>query len=99
LLAPFVCKTEQMWSQENGQKDKQRSTKHTHKTKDRLTRTPVKQLSKSIVVVLRVKQIEAKSLHFRCYLTSYQIAPHLLCFTYERGQQYLIRMVVIFIYT
>jgi hypothetical protein len=26
-----------------GQKDKQRSTKHTHKTKDRVTRTPLKQ--------------------------------------------------------
>jgi len=26
---------------ENGQKDKQRSTKHTHKTKDRATRTPL----------------------------------------------------------
>jgi hypothetical protein len=25
-----------------GQKDKQRSTKHTHKTKDRVTRTPLK---------------------------------------------------------
>ena len=30
--------------QHNGQKkkDKQRSTKHTHKTKDRVTRTPLK---------------------------------------------------------
>jgi hypothetical protein len=27
---------------EKGQKDKQRSTKHTHKTKDRVTRTPLK---------------------------------------------------------
>ena len=27
---------------ENVQKDKQRSTKHTHKTKDRVTRTPLK---------------------------------------------------------
>jgi hypothetical protein len=25
-----------------GQKDKQQSTKHTHKTKDRVTRTPLK---------------------------------------------------------
>jgi hypothetical protein len=25
-----------------GQKDKQRSTKHTHKTNDRVTRTPIK---------------------------------------------------------
>ena len=27
---------------EKGQKDKQRSTKHTHKTKDRVTGTPLK---------------------------------------------------------
>ena len=27
------------WPKENKQKDKQRSTKHTHKTKDRVTRT------------------------------------------------------------
>ena len=30
------------WRKEKGQKDKQRSTKHTHKTKDRVTRTPLK---------------------------------------------------------
>jgi len=30
------------WSKEKVQKDKQRSTKHTYKTKDRVTRTPLK---------------------------------------------------------
>ena len=30
------------WPKEKGQKDKQRSTKPTHKTKDRVTRTPLK---------------------------------------------------------
>jgi hypothetical protein len=30
------------WSKENVQKDKQRSIKHTHKTKDRVARTPLK---------------------------------------------------------
>ena len=30
------------WSKEKGQKDKQRSTKYTRKTKDRVTRTPLK---------------------------------------------------------
>ena len=30
------------WPKEKGQKDKQRSTKHTHKTKDQITRTPLK---------------------------------------------------------
>jgi hypothetical protein len=30
------------WPKENVQKDKQRSTTHTHKTKDRVTRIPLK---------------------------------------------------------
>jgi len=30
------------WQKEKVQKDKQRSTKHTHKTKDRVTRSPLK---------------------------------------------------------
>jgi hypothetical protein len=30
------------WPKEKVQKDKQRSTKQTHKTKDRVTRTPLK---------------------------------------------------------
>jgi hypothetical protein len=30
------------WSKEKVQKDKQRSIKHTYKTKDRVTRTPLK---------------------------------------------------------
>ena len=30
------------WPKEKVKKDKQRSTKHTHKTKDRVTRTPIK---------------------------------------------------------
>jgi hypothetical protein len=30
------------WPKEKGQNDKQRSTKHTHKTRDQVTRTPTK---------------------------------------------------------
>jgi len=30
------------WPKEKEQKNKQRSTQHTHKTKDRVTRTPLK---------------------------------------------------------
>jgi hypothetical protein len=30
------------WQKEKVQKNEQRSTKHTHKTKDRVTRTPLK---------------------------------------------------------
>ena len=33
-------KNRPQWSKEKEQKDKQRSTKHTHKTKHRVTRTP-----------------------------------------------------------
>jgi hypothetical protein len=33
---------EEQWPKEKVQKDKQRSTKHTYKTKDRVTRTPLK---------------------------------------------------------
>jgi hypothetical protein len=29
------------WPKEKGEKDKQRCTKHTHKTQDRVTRTPL----------------------------------------------------------
>ena len=35
-----ICKSKNR--QYNGQKEKQRSTKHTHKTKDRVTRTTLK---------------------------------------------------------
>jgi len=40
----LLIKEEQttLWSKEKGQKDEQRSTKHTYKTKDRVTRTPLK---------------------------------------------------------
>ena len=30
------------WSKEKGQRDKQRSTKHTHNIEDRVIRTPLK---------------------------------------------------------
>ena len=35
-------KNRQHNGEKKGQKDKQRSTKHTYKTKDRVTRTPLK---------------------------------------------------------
>ena len=40
---PYIEKEQKtQWLKEKVQKDKQRSTKHTHKTKDRVTRTPLK---------------------------------------------------------
>jgi hypothetical protein len=40
---PFIEEEQTtQWPKENVQKDKQRSAKHTHKTKDRGTRTPLK---------------------------------------------------------
>jgi hypothetical protein len=48
----------------NGQKDKQRSTKHTHKAKDRVARTPLKpgdelrvQLNAKLFLVASNKQL------------------------------------------
>jgi hypothetical protein len=38
---PYIEEQTTQWTKEKVQKDKQRSTKHTHKTKDRVTRTPV----------------------------------------------------------
>ena len=40
----YYIKEEQttQWTKEKVQKDKQRSTKHTYKTKDRVTRNPTK---------------------------------------------------------
>jgi hypothetical protein len=39
---PWIEGKTTQWPKEKGQKDKQPSTKHTHKTKDRLTRTLLK---------------------------------------------------------
>ena len=39
---PYIEKQTTQWPKEKVQKDIQRSTKHTHKTKDRATRTPLK---------------------------------------------------------
>jgi hypothetical protein len=38
----FAEEQTKQWPKENGQKDKQWSTKHTYKTKDLVTRTPLK---------------------------------------------------------
>ena len=38
---PYIEEQTTQWSKENKQKDKPRSTKHTYKTKDRVTRTPL----------------------------------------------------------
>ena len=39
---PYIEGQTTKWPKGKGQKDKQRSTKHTHKSKDRVTRTPLK---------------------------------------------------------
>jgi len=39
---PYIEEQTTQWPKENVQKDKQRSTKHTYKTKDQVTRTPLK---------------------------------------------------------
>ena len=43
LKIPYIEEEQTtQWPKEKVQKDKQRSTTHTHKTKDRVTRTPLK---------------------------------------------------------
>ena len=39
---PYIEEQTKQWPKEKVQKYKQRSTKHTYKTKDRVTRTPLK---------------------------------------------------------
>jgi hypothetical protein len=39
---PYIEEQTTQWPKEKVRKDKQRSTKHTYKTKDRVTRTPLK---------------------------------------------------------
>ena len=39
---PYIEEQTTQWPKEKVKKDKQRSTKHTHKTKDRVTQTPLK---------------------------------------------------------
>jgi len=39
---PYIEEQTTQWPKENAQKDKQRSTRHTYKTKDRVTRSPLK---------------------------------------------------------
>ena len=39
---PYIKEQTTQWPKEKVQKDKQRSTKHTHKTKDLVTRAPLK---------------------------------------------------------
>ena len=38
---PYIEEHTTQWPKEKEKKDKQRSTKHTYKTKDRVTRTPL----------------------------------------------------------
>ena len=39
---PYIEEQTTQWPKEKVQKDKQRSTKHTYKTKDQVTETPLK---------------------------------------------------------
>jgi hypothetical protein len=39
---PYIEEQTTQWPKEKVKKDKQRFTKHTHKTKERVTRTPLK---------------------------------------------------------
>jgi hypothetical protein len=50
----FLGQTTQ-WPKEKEQKDKQRSTKHTYKGKDRITQTPLKTGGELILQLLQIQ--------------------------------------------
>jgi hypothetical protein len=54
---PYIEEETKQWPNENGQKDKQRSTKHTYKAKDLVTRTPL--------------QTWSEHSHLKCHSTLY----------------------------
>ena len=60
---PYIEKEQTtQWPTDKVQKDKSRSTKHTHKTKDRVTRTPLNtgcelRSSGTLVVVIDITEI------------------------------------------
>jgi hypothetical protein len=58
------------WPKEKVQKDKQRSTKHTYKTKDRVTRTPLKTglLKLSFVLLILVELLAITVKTFFCFV-------------------------------
>ena len=49
---PYIEEQTTQPPNEKGQKDKQRSTKHTHKTKDRVTRTPLETCLEHILTTI-----------------------------------------------
>ena len=74
------------WPNEKGQNDKQRSTKQTHKTKDRVTRSPLKtklawfqRRKRKVSVERRVKTCGRRVEDFWKHFTFYQ--PHFLIFS------------------
>jgi hypothetical protein len=56
---PYIEEQTTQWPKEKVQKDKQRSTKHTYKTKDRVKQTPLKTGDiPELVVPIRISLIE-----------------------------------------
>jgi hypothetical protein len=70
-------------SLEKGQKDKQRSTKHTHKTKDRVTRTPLKtgDESRSLMFACNRENHNGVFYNERVLITGGVQDTHSICFS------------------
>jgi len=71
---PYIEKEQTtLWPKENVQKGKQRSTKHKHKTKDRLTRTPLvvsSSCSTSFMTPI-LNAVFALFISFKCFALTY----------------------------
>ena len=70
-----ISKKTTQWPKEKVQKDKQRSTKHTHKTKDRVTRTPLYFSLSDWIFVFGVDLNGCKLLILSRWKTFYEIPP------------------------
>ena len=73
---PYIEEQTTQWPKEKVQKDKQRSTKHTYKTKDRVTRTPLKTGGE-----LRISGRVSSSTSLN------NSSPALVLFVYSRGSK------------
>ena len=57
------------WPKEKVQKDKQRSTKHTYKTKDRVTRTSLKTPLKTLLkITINTNTVHLLLIEYRLYI-------------------------------
>jgi len=65
---PYIEGLTTQWPKEKVQKVKQRSTKHTYKTKDRVTRTPLKPHKREQMASILIQIIDNAQGHRKTYM-------------------------------